>query len=65
VDPASANDANAVAAFKGIAAAIAGRALNGQPIVVHLCDDEFRTLWRERVDQPVAGGGRAPAWPAR
>ena len=44
IDPAKAADAEVLAAFKELSGAIAAEALAGAPIMVHLCDDELRTL---------------------
>ena len=50
IDPSHVSDPEILEAFKDLTKAIATRALGGQPVVVHLCDNELRTLTRERVE---------------
>ena len=49
-NPSRVSDPEILEAFKKLTKAIATRALGGQPVVVHLCDNEFRTLTRQRVE---------------
>jgi hypothetical protein len=49
IDPSRAADQEVIDGFRELAGAITAQALGGQPVVVHLCDSEFRTLRRERV----------------
>ena len=51
-DPARANESELVTAVRELGAVIATEALGGKPIVVHLCDGEFRTLHRQRIEPP-------------
>ena len=50
INPLRATDPEIVGAFRELGGVIAVQALGGQPVVVHLCDSEFRTLRRERVE---------------
>jgi hypothetical protein len=50
INPSRAADPEVIDAFKELGGVIAVQALGGQPVVVHLCDSEFRTLRRERVE---------------
>jgi hypothetical protein len=54
VDPSRASDSKTLDVFSELTGAIAKQALGGQPIVVHLCDDEFHSLTQRRVDSPVS-----------
>jgi hypothetical protein len=58
VDPSRAGAVDTVAAFGKLAELLVEEALAGEPVVVHLCDKEFRTLNRERVEPPAATVGR-------
>jgi hypothetical protein len=58
IDPSRANDGEIVAAFGELTAGIARQALGGKPVVVHLCDGEFRTLNRKRIEQQVGAATR-------
>lgn len=51
VDPAYANDREALREFADVARMIARSSLGAQPVVVHLCDQELRTLNHQRVEQ--------------
>jgi hypothetical protein len=57
-EPAKANDRDTVAAFSKLTGIIADTALGAQTVVMHLCDSEFRTLNRERVEHQSVSGGR-------
>jgi hypothetical protein len=46
IDPSRAADSNVQAAFRELGQAVAVEALGGRPMVVHLCDERFRTLVR-------------------
>ena len=61
VDPSRANNSETVQAFSELARVIAAESLGAQPIVVHLCDQELRTLNRQRVEQPAAAERRRPS----
>jgi hypothetical protein len=50
VNESRAEDAEIVDAFKQIAGIVAVQALGGEPVIVHLCDGEFRTLTQARVE---------------
>jgi len=50
INPSRAADPDVIDAFREMGRAIAAQALGGQPVVVHLCDNEFHTLRRERVE---------------
>ncbi|MGE5815102.1 MAG: hypothetical protein ACM36C_11490 [Acidobacteriota bacterium] len=47
VDPARATDPEIRAAFRELGKAVAAQALGGRLLVVHLCDDHFRSVARE------------------
>lgn len=49
IDPSRAADPEIRAAFRELSHAIAVKALGGRPVVVHLCDNHFRTMQRERM----------------
>jgi hypothetical protein len=49
IDPSRAADPEIRAAFRELSHAIAVAALGGRPVVVHLCDNHFRTMQRERM----------------
>ncbi len=54
IDPSRASDSKTLDVFSELTGAIAKQALGSQPIVVHLCDDEFHSLTQRRVDSPVS-----------
>jgi hypothetical protein len=58
VDPSRATESETVQAFSELARIIAASSLGAEPVVVHLCDDELRTLNRQRVEQPAMGRRR-------
>jgi hypothetical protein len=49
VNPSGAADPKVLAAFATIGRVIAEKALGGQPVVVHLCDADLRSMKSERV----------------
>jgi hypothetical protein len=53
IDPSRAGDSEIVEAFRALTAAVAAHALQGQPVVLHLCDNEFRSLKTVRVEPPA------------
>ena len=55
INPSRAADSEIIDAFRELGGAIAVQAFGGQPVVVHLCDNEFHTLKRERVDTSLLG----------
>jgi hypothetical protein len=55
VDPARARNDDAIDAFSELASVVARDVLGAEPLVVHLCDQEFRTLNSRRVEPPAAG----------
>jgi hypothetical protein len=61
VDPSRANDNETVEAFSEIARMIAGESLGAEPIVVHLCDRDLRTLSRRRIGEQPAMERRRPS----
>ena len=55
INPSRAAEPVIIDAFRELSGAIAVQALGGQPVVVHLCDNELRTLRRERVESRAGG----------
>jgi hypothetical protein len=51
IDPLRATAPEVRTAFRDVSDAIAAEVLRGSPAVVHLCDDHFRTLHREHVNE--------------
>jgi hypothetical protein len=55
IDPSRAGDPEIVDGFRRLTAAVAAHALRDQPVVLHLCDNEFHSLKTVRVDPSRTG----------
>jgi hypothetical protein len=58
VNPARMNEPGVLGAFVELTGAIAAQSLGGQPVLMHLCDERWRTLKSERVAPAVPPTGR-------
>ena len=58
IDPSHASDAGLLDDFSELTESVAGEALGGQDVVVHLCDGDFRSLAQRRVGLAQQAGHR-------